>query len=87
MLKSDWNNHLFTSNLYKVLGYLFVSALFLFDSYRTLHFGIVLGAAFVGVGETLLVLLTRRDPSERIGSILLRPRRRRKAASSSPRVR
>jgi phosphatidylglycerophosphate synthase len=75
--------HLISAKAAMVLGYLFVSALFVFDSYRTLHLGIVLGAAFVGAGESLLVLLTRSDPHERIGSILLRPRRRREAGASS----
>lgn len=72
--------HLISAKVAMVLAYIFVSALFLFDGYRPVYFWIVLGLAFVGVAESLLVYLTRRNPDERIASILFRP----KAPNDSP---
>jgi cardiolipin synthase (CMP-forming) len=69
--------HLLSAKLAMVLAYLFVVSLFYFGSYEPLLFGLVIGTCFVATGESLLVYLTRREPSERIGSILLRRHRHR----------
>jgi phosphatidylglycerophosphate synthase len=67
--------HLYSAKLAMVLGYVFVIALFYFDSYDPRMFAVALGACFVATGESLLVYLTRDEPGERIGSILLRRQR------------
>jgi cardiolipin synthase len=64
--------HLLSTKLAMAVAYLFVVTLFYYESYRPLHVWIVLVVCFVGVGESLLVYLTRTDPNERIGSILSR---------------
>ena len=68
--------HLLSAKLAMVLGYLFVVALLYSGRHEPLHFAVVLGVCFVATGESLLVYLTRRQPGERIGSILLRRHRR-----------
>ena len=69
------NLHLYSAKLAGVVGYVFVVKLLLFESYSRTFFAAALGLAFVATGETLLVLLTRRQVDEHVGS-LISPRRR-----------
>lgn len=64
--------HLYSAKLAMTAGYLFGISLLFFDGYDPRVFYLVLFICFVAAAETLLVYLTRRDPDERIGSILTR---------------
>lgn len=66
--------HLYSTKAASLVAYLFVVYLLLFDEYSPMFFYVAIGAGFLAAAETLLVYLTRGDPNERIGSILLRRR-------------
>lgn len=57
-----------------ILCYPFGVALLVTGEYSPLFFYVVVGAATLGAAETLLVLLTRSEVDENVGSILLRRR-------------
>lgn len=67
------NLHLYSAKLAGVVAYAFAATLFFFPGYSRTFFGTALVLAFVGAGETLLVLATRARADERTGSILLPP--------------
>jgi cardiolipin synthase (CMP-forming) len=73
--------HLYSSKLAMVMSYLLIVALFFFDTYDPMHVRIVIGLCFVAIAESLAVYLTRSQPGERIGSILLRPSSARRDAA------
>ncbi len=68
------NLHLYSAKIAGVLGHLFAIWFFVSGGYAPLFFGVAVGMAIVASSETLLVALTRDEVSDRIGSILLRPR-------------
>lgn len=68
------NLHLYSAKIAGVLGHLFAVWIFVFDSYSSWFFGAAIGMAILASTETLLVALTRDRISDRIGSILSRPR-------------
>jgi cardiolipin synthase len=68
------NLHLYSAKAAGVLGHLFAIWLFVTGAYHPLFFGVAAGAAILAASETLLVALTREQISDRVGSILIRPR-------------
>jgi phosphatidylglycerophosphate synthase len=66
--------HLYSAKASSILCYLFGVALLVTGEYSPLFFYVVVGAATLGAAETLLVLLTRSEVDENVGSILLRRR-------------
>lgn len=68
------NLHLYSAKIAGVLGHLFAIWLFVFDSYSGWFFGAAMGMAILASTETLLVALTRDRVSDRMGTILKRPR-------------
>jgi len=64
--------HLYSAKAAGFVGYLFVIYLLMFDGPAAPFFYVAIGAAFAGTGETLLVMLTRSNVDERVGSILRR---------------
>lgn len=68
------NLHLYSAKIAGVLGHLFAIWILVFDSYSAWFFGTAVGMAIVASTETLLVALTRDRVSDRIGTILNRPR-------------
>ena len=68
------NLHLYSAKTAGVLGHLFAVWFFVTGGYDPIFFGIAVGAAILAATETLLVAVTRDTVSERIGSILIRPR-------------
>ena len=68
------NLHLYSAKTAGVLGYLFAIWFFVFGDYSQVFFLVVVSVAIVASLETLLVALTRREASDRIGSILIRSR-------------
>ena len=68
--------HLYSAKVAGALMYLFAIWLLIFGTYNETVFYVVIATLFIGSGENLLVVSTRKSVDERIGSILLRPRRR-----------
>lgn len=68
------NLHLYSAKTAGVLGYLFAVWYFVFGDYSRVFFLIAIAVAIVASLETLLVALTRREATDRIGSILIRSR-------------
>lgn len=68
------NLHLYSAKTAGVLGYLFAIWYFVVGDYSPIFFGIAVTAAIIASTETLLVALTRREASDRIGSIFIRSR-------------
>jgi len=66
--------HLYSAKAAGFIGYLFVIYLLLFDGPSAPFFYVAIAFAFAGTAETLLVMLTRSNVDERLGSILRRPR-------------
>ncbi|HEU0077183.1 MAG TPA: CDP-alcohol phosphatidyltransferase family protein [Longimicrobiaceae bacterium] len=62
--------HLYSAKASSILCYLFGVALLVTGEYSPLFFYVVVGAATFGAAETLLVLLTRSQVDENVGSIL-----------------
>jgi phosphatidylglycerophosphate synthase len=67
--------HLYSAKAAMTAGYLFGISLLFFGGYDRRVFALVIGILYLATAESLLVYLTRHDPDERIGSILLRGRR------------
>lgn len=68
------NLHLYSAKAAGVLGYLFVVWYFVLGDYSPVFFAVAVTVAILAATETLLVALTRREASDRIGSILIRSR-------------
>lgn len=68
------NLHLYSAKAAGVLGYLFAVWYFVLGGYSRVFFNIAVTAAIIASTEALLVTLTRREASDRIGSILIRTR-------------
>ncbi len=64
--------HLYSAKAAGFVGYLFVIYLLMFDGPAAPFFYVAIAVAFAGTGETLLVMLTRPNVDERVGSILRR---------------
>jgi phosphatidylglycerophosphate synthase len=64
--------HLYSAKAAGFVGYLFVIYLLMFDGPAAPFFYVAIGLAFAGTGETLLVMLTRSNVDEHVGSILRR---------------
>jgi phosphatidylserine synthase len=56
--------HLYSAKVAGVIGYCFALYMLMFDGPATPFFWLAIGAAFAGTGESLLVLLTRRQVDE-----------------------
>jgi phosphatidylglycerophosphate synthase len=67
--------HLYSAKAAGFVGYLFVIYLLMLDGPPAPFFYVAIAFAFAGTGETLLVMLTRSNVDERVGSILRPPRR------------
>jgi phosphatidylglycerophosphate synthase len=64
--------HLYSAKAAGFIGYLFVIYLLMFDGPAAPFVYVAIAFAFAGTSETLLVLLTRSQVDERVGSILRR---------------
>lgn len=64
--------HLYSAKAAGVVGYVFAIALFVFEDYSRLFWGLTIGLAIVAAAETLLAALLRRPDEPWSGTVLTR---------------